>query len=88
MAKKTVSKVDSTKKLIALAEKCVLDTNTPDSSAALVWGPKIGYMFCSPKYEDGDEVATELVALAACFVRLADPGFVDEMVNWYARNQN
>lgn len=88
MAKKTVSKGDSTKKLIALADKCVLDTGTPDSSAALVWGPKIGYMFRSPRYEDGEEVASELVALAACFVRLADPGFVDEMVNWYARNQN
>jgi hypothetical protein len=88
MAKKTVSKEAKTKKLIELANSCVLDTGTPDSSAALVWGPKIGYMFRSPKYEDGDEVSSELVALAACFVRLADPVFIDEMVQWYARNQN
>ena len=57
MAKKPVSKVDSTKRLIELAEECILDTGTPDSSAALVWGPKVGYMFRSPRYEDGKEVS-------------------------------
>ena len=83
-----LSREKQTRKLIELANDCVIATETPDASAALVWGPKVGYMFRSPGHQDGDEVSVELVALAACFVRLADPAFQEEMVTWYARNQN
>lgn len=74
--------------MIELADECLVATETRDSSAALVWGPKIGYIFRTP-VEEGTEVDMELVALAACFVRLSnDPDFRDEMVQWYVKNQN
>lgn len=74
--------------LMELAKDCVVGSPAPNASAALVWSPEVGYMFRAPSHEDGAEVSGELVALAACFVRLADDKFREDMVNWYARNQN
>jgi len=79
---------DHLQELINVVESISDETEDPENSCAIAWSPKVGYIFRSPPYPQGQPVPEEMVALAACFVRLDDPEWRQDMVKWYVKNRN
>lgn len=52
--------------------------------AALVWSPETGFSLMVPDYPDDHQMADEILALTAVFVRIdKDAEFRKEMADWF-----